>query len=401
MSGYAMSAYLNALGVICALGAGKHAVAEALFAGDDTCLRPESGWAPGRTLPLGSVRTLLPPTPPALAATRDNRNNRLLLAAAQEIETDIQTAILRYGRERIGVVLGTSTTGIEEATHGIGQYRREGSWPADYRYAHQELGAPAEFLAEWLDLAGPCYAISTACTSSARALMSARRMLQLGVCDAVLCGGVDTLARLPIHGFHALEAMDDARCEPFSRHRRGINIGEAAVLFLMTCEAGPVQLLGSGASSDAYHMSSPDPAGLGAQQAMQAALTQAGLNATQIDYLNLHGTATEHNDRMESRAVAAIFPHGTPCSSTKSLTGHTLAAAGALEAAFCWLSLVDDRSMRRLPPQVWDGAADPDLPPLSFTRVGDHLPAGGPRRLMSNSFAFGGNNACLILGDPA
>ena len=150
-----MSAYLNALGVICALGAGKHAVAEALFAGDDTCLRPESGWAPGRTLPLGSVRTLLPPTPPALAATRDNRNNRLLLAAAQEIETDIQTAILRYGRERIGVVLGTSTTGIEEATHGIGQYRREGSWPADYRYAHQELGAPAEFLAEWLDLAGP------------------------------------------------------------------------------------------------------------------------------------------------------------------------------------------------------------------------------------------------------
>jgi len=400
MSVYSMGAYLNALGVICTLGAGKRTVADALFSGNDAGLRPESGWLPDRAVPLGRVRTALPPIPPALASTRDNRNNRLLLAAAQEIETDIQTAIARFGSERIGVVLGTSTTGIEEATHGIGHYQREGAWPADYRYAHQELGAPAEFLAEWLDLAGPCYGISTACTSSARALMSARRLLQLGICDAVLCGGVDTLARLPIHGFHALEAMDDARCEPFSRNRCGINIGEAAALFLMTREAGPVQLLGSGASADAHHMSSPDPSGLGAQHAMQAALTQAGLDATQIDYLNLHGTATEHNDRMESRAVAGVFPHGVRCSSTKSLTGHTLAAAGALEAAFCWLSLTDDRAARRLPPQVWDGAADPELPPLSFTGVGDHLPTAGPRRLMSNSFAFGGNNACLILGDP-
>ncbi|MGC1549143.1 MAG: beta-ketoacyl-[acyl-carrier-protein] synthase family protein [Rhodanobacter sp.] len=396
-----MSAYLNALGVICTLGAGKHAVREALFSGDDSGLRPEADWVPGNAPPLGSVRMPLPAMPAALSATRDNRNNRLLLAAAQEIEADIQTVIQRYGRERIGVVLGTSTTGIEEATHGIGHYQRESEWPANYRYAHQELGAPAEFLAEWLDLAGPCYAISTACTSGARALISAQRLLQLGLCDAVLCGGVDTLARLPINGFHALEAMDSTRCEPFSRHRRGINIGEGAVLFLMTRDLGPVQLLGSGASSDAYHMSSPDPEGRGAQQAMRTALAQAGLEATQIDYLNLHGTATEHNDRMESRAVAAVFPHGTPCSSTKSLTGHTLAAAGALEAAFCWLSLTDNRAARRLPPQVWNGAVDPELPPLSFTRIGDHLPVGGQRHLMSNSFAFGGNNACLILGDAA
>ena len=396
-----MSAYLNALGVICTLGVGKRTVAEALFAGDDSGLRPEAHWIPGNAPLLGGVRVPLPPVPASLTANRDNRNNRLLLAAAQEIETDIHTAIGRYGRDRIGVVLGTSTTGIEEATHGIGHYQREGVWPTDYRYAHQELGAPAEFIAEWLDLAGPCYAISTACTSGARALISAQRLLRLGLCDAVLCGGVDTLARLPINGFHALEAIDSRRCEPFSRHRRGINIGEAAVLFLMTREHGPVQLLGSGASSDAYHMSSPDPDGLGAQQAMRTALAQAELDATQIDYINLHGTATEHNDRMESRAVAAVFPQGTPCSSTKSLTGHTLAAAGALEAAFCWLSLTDHHAARRLPPQVWDGAIDPDLPPLSFTCVGSHLPAGGRRHLMSNSFAFGGNNACLILGDSA
>jgi len=338
---------------------------------------------------------------PGALRQRDNRNNRLLLAAAMEIEADIRAAIARYGHARIGVVLGTSTTGIEEATHGVGAYRRDGVWPADYHYAHQELGAPAECLAEWLALSGPCYGISTACTSGARALLSAQRLLRLGVCDAVLCGGVDTLCRLAINGFHALEAVDLQRCDPFSRHRRGINIGEAAALFLMTREAGPVQLFGGGASSDAYHMSSPDPQGAGARQAMHAALRHAGLDATQIDYINLHGTATEHNDSMESAAVAAIFGSSVPCSSTKSLSGHTLAAAGALEAAFCWLSLSDGHAERRLPPHIWDGVADPALPALNFTRVGSRLPPGTPRHLMSNSFAFGGNNAALILGDPA
>jgi 3-oxoacyl-[acyl-carrier-protein] synthase-1 len=393
-----MNTYLNALGVTCTLGSGKAAVAEALFAGDDSGIRQEAGWVPGRSLPLGAVRTLLPATPKGLA---DNRNNRLLLAAALEIEDDIRAAIARYGSERIGVIIGTSTAGIEEATQGIAAYQHDGIWPADYDYAHQELGAPATFLAEWLDLAGPCYGISTACTSGARALLSAQRLLRMGVCDAVLCGGADTLCRLAINGFHSLEAVDDTRCDPFSQHRRGINIGEAAALFLMTREHGPVQLIGGGASSDAYHMSSPDPQGLGAQQAMRAALRHAGLHAADIDYINLHGTATEHNDSMESLAVSALFDPALACSSSKSQAGHTLGAAGALEAAFCWLSLTDDRLERRLPPHVWDGHADPALPPLNFTSIGSCLPAGGPRYLMSNSFAFGGNNACLILGDAA
>lgn len=395
-----MNTYLNALGILCNLGVGKAAVAEALFAGDDSRIRPEHGWIPNHEPPLGRVHAELPPIPHALRH-RDNRNNRLLLAAALEIEADIRAAIAAYGPARIGVVLGTSTTGIEEATQGIAAYRRDGAWPADYHYSHQELGAPAEFLAEWLALSGPCYGISTACTSGARALMSAQRLLRMGLCDAVLCGGVDTLCRLAINGFHALEAVDLQRCDPFSKHRRGINIGEAAALFLMTREAAPVQLLGGGASSDAYHMSSPDPQGTGARKAMHDALASAGLAATQIDYINLHGTATEHNDSMESQAVAGMFGHDVPCSSTKSLTGHTLAAAGALEAAFCWLSLTDARAERRLPPHVWDGEADPALPTLNFTSVGSHLPADGRRYLMSSSFAFGGNNAALILGDPA
>ncbi|QAU25298.1 beta-ketoacyl-[acyl-carrier-protein] synthase family protein [Dyella sp. M7H15-1] len=396
-----MDIYLNTLGVICNLGAGKSVVAEALFRGDTRGIRPEQGWIPGHAPPLGAVRAKLPPIPDALREHHNNRNNRLLLAAAWEIETDIHDAIERYGRARIGVVLGTSTSGIEEATYGIDAYRRNGVWPADYRYTHQELAAPAEFLAEWLELAGPRYGISTACTSGARALLSAQRLLRIGVCDAVLCGGVDTLCRLAINGFHALEAVDLQRCNPFSKHRRGINIGEAAALFLMTRETGPVQFLGGGASSDAYHMSSPDPQGGGAQKAMRDALRHAGLAAAQIDYINLHGTATEHNDSMESLAVTTMFEHAVPCSSTKSLTGHTLAAAGALEAAFCWLSLTDTFAERRLPPHVWDGQADPALPALNLVQTGNHLPAGGRRYLMSNSFAFGGNNASLILGDPA
>jgi len=393
-----MNSYLNALGVVCSLGAGKAAVAEALFAGRDGSIRREAGWVPGREVPLGAARSDLPPVPAALAKTRDNRNNRLLLAAALEIEPELRAAIMRYGHARIGVIVGTSTTGINEATQGIEGYRREGAWPAHYRYAHQELGAPAAFLAEWLELAGPCYGISTACTSSARALLSARRLLRMGVCDAVLCGGADTLSGLPINGFHALEALDVGRCNPFSQHRGGINIGEAAALFLMTREHGAVQLFGGGASSDAHHISSPDPQGLGAQAAMRAALADAGLDASQIDYLNLHGTATEHNDAMESLAVAAVFPHGVPCSSTKALTGHTLGAAGALEAAFCWLSLTDAHNPRRLPPHLWDGQPDPALPALDMMTTERSL-AEGRRHLMSNSFAFGGNNATLILGD--
>ncbi|MCP1374654.1 beta-ketoacyl-[acyl-carrier-protein] synthase family protein [Dyella lutea] len=393
--------YLNALGVVCSLGIGKRAVAEALFAGDGDGLRPEAGWIPGHAPPMGAVSSPLPAIPVPLSATRDNRCNRLALAAAREIETELRDAIARYGEERLGVVIGTSTGGIDEATAGLAGWRRDGAWPDHYRYAHQELAGTAEFLAEWLDVSGPRYAISTACTAGARALISAQRLLRAGVCDAVLCGGVDALARLPLNGFHALEAMDEQRCRPFSGERRGINIGEAAALFLMTREHGPVQLLGVGASSDAYHMSSPDPEGRGAVAAMRAALDDAGLAPAQIDYLNLHGTATEHNDRMESRAVAEVFPQGVPCSSTKSLTGHTLAAAGALEAAFCWLSLTDTRAARRLPPATTHGETDPELPALTFAEVGDTLAPGGPRRLMSNSFAFGGNNASLILGDAS
>ena len=396
-----MTAYLNALGVICSLGRGKDEVARNLFAGDCSGMRSEAGWVPERPLPVGAVRGELAAIPAELSR-QSTRNNQLLMEAALQIRHDIDQAILRYGRDRIGVVLGTSTSGIDEASQGLAHYLREQQFPPEYDYQQQELSAPANFLADWLQLSGPAYVISTACTSSARALMSAQRLLDLGVCDVVLCGGVDSLCKLTLNGFTALEAVSEQRCNPFSVNRNGINIGEAAVLFLMSKQPDSDQsiaLLGSGASSDAHHISAPEPTGRGALQAMRKALSRAKLQPSQISYLNLHGTATQHNDAMESSAVSTLFPDGVFCSSTKPMTGHTLGAAGALEAAFCWLSLSAGNREHALPPHVWDAQPDPDLCALNWVTPADRLASTGPRYLMSNSFAFGGNNVSLIIGD--
>jgi len=393
-----MTAYLNALGLVCALGRGKAEVARRLLAGDSSGMQPHPQTIAGRSLPVGAVTGELPSLGNA-PLQHVTRNNQLLLAALEEIEPELLAAISRFGPSRVGVVMGTSTSGIQEATQGIARLTRDGHLPSSYHYSHQELCAPASFVSERLQLSGPNYSISTACTSSARALLSAKRLLDAGICDAVICGGVDTLCDLTLRGFSALEATSAQLCNPFSANRDGINIGEAAAVFLMTRERSSIALLGGGASSDAHHISAPDPQGLGAIESMSKALSSAGTLPEQIRYLNLHGTATRHNDAMESLAVAKVFPTGVPCSSTKPLTGHTLGAAGALEAAFCWLTLSDHNPEQLLPPHRWDGEHDTDLPQLNLTAVGTKAVASRPRRMMSNSFAFGGNNISLILGD--
>lgn len=393
-----MTAYLNALGVICALGRGQAEVARRLLAGDVSGMQLYPHLVAGRQLPVGAVMGELPSLEGA-APRHVTRNNQLLLAAVEQIDSELREAMARFGPARIGVVLGTSTTGIQEATLGITGLVREGQLPASYHYGHQELCAPASFLSERLLLSGPSYSISTACTSSARALLSAKRLLEADVCDAVICGGVDTLCDLTLQGFSSLEATSEHICNPFSVNRDGINIGEAAAVFLMTREQAPIALLGAGASSDAHHISAPDPQGLGAMHAMRKALNSAATQPDQITYLNLHGTATRHNDSMESQAVTAVFQHAVACSSSKPLTGHTLGAAGALEAAFCWLAMSEHNPAKLLPPHRWDGQQDAELPQLNLIVPGVQMKATGPRRMMSNSFAFGGNNISLILGD--
>ncbi|MDR2216460.1 MAG: beta-ketoacyl-ACP synthase, partial [Nevskiaceae bacterium] len=213
--------------------------------------------------------------------------------------------------------------------------------------------------------------------------------------DAVLAGGADALNRFTLAGFVALECVSPKPCNPMSVNRDGINMGEGAALFLISREPGEIALAGWGESSDAHHFSAPDPRGVGAVLAMRSALKMASLQPEDIDYINLHGTATVQNDAMESLAVTTVFGSSVPCSSTKPLTGHALGAAGAIEAAICWQTLRDHHS-GALPVHWWDGQADPALPPLNLVAPG-HRAQRPPRRVLSNSFAFGGSNAALIL----
>lgn len=390
--------YLPALGIVNALGNTVDDSAYGLFGGDTSGMVLEEGWLPAKissSARVGRARGALPEVPRSLA-DYDCRNNRLLLCALTQIEAAVETALASFGRARIGVVLGSSTTGIAEGEAAIAAYRSSGALPSGYRYAQQEFGMPALFLARHLGLEGPAYTVSTACTSSAKAFASARNLLRHDFCDAVLVGGVDSLCRLTVNGFASLGLMTTELTNPMSRNRRGINIGEGAALFLMSKESAPVELLGIGESSDAYHMSAPHPDGLGAESAMRSALLDAGLSANEVDYLNLHATATPKNDEMESNAVARVFPDRIACSGTKPLTGHTLGAAGATELAFCWIALQSGR----LPPHVWDGTADPNLPTLDLVEIARPFLHPSARVCMSNSFAFGGSNASLLLGDP-
>jgi 3-oxoacyl-[acyl-carrier-protein] synthase-1 len=386
--------YLPTLGIVNALGNGIDEIAQGLFVGDTLGMVLEEGWLPAGVARVGRVRGDLPEVPQRLAAYAC-RNNRLLLAALAQIEADVEAAISRFGKDRIGIVLGTSTSGIAEGEAAIAAHQASGALPPGFRYVQQELGMPAIFLARYLEVTGPAYCVSTACTSSAKAFVSARNLLRYGLCDVVLVGGVDSLCKLTINGFAALESTTAEICNPLSRNRRGINIGEAAALFLMTREEAPFELLGAGESSDAYHMSAPHPEGIGAQAAMRAALTDAGLSGEDVDYLNMHATATPKNDEMESRALSRVFPHGVAASGTKPLTGHALGAAGANELALCWLALRD----ARLPPHIWDGEVDPGLPELALVKTGQGFNRSSGRVCMSNSFAFGGSNASLLIGD--
>ncbi len=387
-------AYLPVLGIVNALGGDADTVAAALFAGDTSGMLLEEHWLPSGPARVGRARGALPALPARFAAY-DCRNNRLLLAALAQIEATVDAMLGRYGRARVGSVLGTSTSGIAVGEAALAAYRATGTLPDGYRYTQQGIGMPAVFLARYLGLRGPAYTVSTACTSSAKAFASARELLRHDLCDAVLVGGVDSLCRLTINGFTALESTTTALSNPMSRNRRGINIGEGAALFLLTRDEAAVELLGIGESSDAHHISAPHPAGSGAEAAMRAALADAGLTDSAVDYLNLHATATPRNDEMESRAVARVFPQGVAASGTKPLTGHTLGAAGATELAFCWLALRDGR----LPPHLWDGVVDPELPCLDLIGGERHFARSRGRVCMSNSFAFGGSNASLLIGD--
>ncbi len=388
-----MHVFVQAIGVVCALGCDVATVRNRLFSATPLRLSLSDAFSPGRMLPLGLVRETLPSVDDWPMRQR-SRTNALAEAALAQIRPQVDAAIECHGAHRVAVVVGGSTSGLREGELALRRHRAEGAWPTDYDYAQQELGATAEFLAWRLGARGPALVISTACSSGAKALASAARLLRAGLADAVIAGGADALCRFTVAGFVALDSVSDERCNPLSAARRGINLGEGAALFLLSRDSAPVRLAGWGETGDAHHMSAPAPDGRGAIDAMRQALARAGARPLDIDYLNLHGTATPHNDAMEACAVAEVLGLGVAVSSTKPLTGHALGAAGAIEAVFACMTLIDN-PRGRLPPHWWDGVADRALPALRLADPTDGL-GRAARMVMSNSFAFGGSNVSLL-----
>lgn len=379
--------YIHAMGLTSAMGVGPHAHRDALIScqTQPPQLSFTSAYSPGRVLPVGQVKQPLPDLS-HLPSAEQSRNNQLLWSAWQQVEK--QWVDIAADPVRVAVIIGTSTSGIGDNEPDFAP--DSGSAPL---YERQQIAAPAQFLARQLGISGPAFTLSTACTSGAKAIAAGRRLLQSGAVDWVIAGGADALCGLTVQGFSALDAIAPEPCNPLSANRRGINIGEAAALFLLSRRPSGVSVAGVGESSDAHHISAPDPAGVGAERAVRAALDDAGIAPNAVDYINLHGTATELNDKMEAHAIARVFPSNVPCSSTKPFTGHTLGAAGALEAGLCVLAL----QTGYLPPHCWDGQADDALPALQLVPADQAATATECRHVLSTSFAFGGNNIALLL----
>jgi 3-oxoacyl-[acyl-carrier-protein] synthase I len=328
------------------------------------------------------------------------RNNRLawLGFQADGFINSVKRAQERYGAHRVGVFLGTSTSGILQTELA---YRRRdpatGALPADFRYAQtHNTYSVADFVRTALALKGPAHVVSTACSSGAKVFGDAAQMIECGLIDAAVVGGVDSLCLTTLYGFHSLELLSNEMCRPWDAGRDGLSIGEAAAFALLEKSADRpcAWLLGVGESSDGYHMSSPHPQGAGAVQAMREALQQAALQPGQIDYINLHGTATPGNDAAEDLAVCEVFGKldsaSPPCSSTKGATGHTLGAAGAVEAAIAILAIQHGIAPGGLNRRKPDAA-------LRSCYI-DQTQALPVNAVLSNSFGFGGSNACLVFG---
>jgi 3-oxoacyl-[acyl-carrier-protein] synthase-1 len=385
------------MGIITALGDGVEATWPRLAAADRSRLSVREDLVPGRRVIVADVRDPLPAIPASLHRYAC-RTNQLVLAALRQIEPALRAMASSIPPDRIAVVIGTSTSGVASAEQAVAEHARTGALPADFDCLQLEQGGVAEFVAACIGARGPAYTLSTACSSSAKAVTSARALLALGLCDAVVTGGADSLCGLTANGFHALQAIASAPSNPFSVNREGLTLGEGAAVFLMTRDASGIQVVGAGEASDAFHMSAPDPEGAGAATAMRGALDDAGVAPDAVCYLNLHGTGTALNDSMESLAVHRVFGGSVACSSTKPLVGHTLGASGAVELAFCAMMLGRWRpGALPLLPHAWDGVADPALPSLRFVETGESLDAASPAFVMSNSFGFGGNNCALLL----
>lgn len=374
-----------------ALGNTAEQIKQALTTEQNT-LSLVSGFIPEKQVWVGAYQQPLIESIPAFLQDVDSRNLRFALTALSSIETAVRDYTAQFDRKRLAIIMGTSTSGIADNEKLLKQYFVNQA-EVEVQHCKQEMGSLAKALQRYLGWEGPAYTISTACSSSAKAMAAGQRLINADLADAVLVGGVDSLCQLTLNGFNSLESLSNNLCQPCGAQRDGINIGEAAGLFLLSKETAPVMLMAAGESMDAWHISAPHPEGKGAAEAMQKALDRAGITARDIGYLNMHGTATPQNDAMEIKAVQTVFQqYDVPISSTKHKTGHCLGAAGAIEAAICQQVLADQSWL----PLHQSGSIDPELDEQNYVLNAQlQQPI---HYVMSNSFAFGGSNISLIFG---
>jgi 3-oxoacyl-[acyl-carrier-protein] synthase-1 len=382
---------ITAYSITNALGAETRQVLQGLEAGVTGLTRPSL------ELPFETMCGALPadlPTLPAALQAYDSRQARVLAHLLDGIRGPLSAAVHRWGAGRVGVALGTSTAGIAETEKAYQEFLARGASPSSFTFERQHAPRAMLDLTQALTrFEGPSLVVSTACSSSAKVFGVARRWLKAGVCDAVLVGGVDTLCQITLRGFQSLQLLSKTPCRPFSVDRDGISIGEGGALLLLEREgSGPGQLLGIGETSEAHHMTAPQPDGLGAMATMEAALQQAGISPSEVDHINAHGTATALNDSAEGRAIARVFGAELPVTSTKGYTGHLLGAAGATEAVFSLFAIEHGW----IPANIGGERPDPALG-INVTRSRLRKRS---RVVMSNSFAFGGSNACVVFGGP-
>lgn len=382
---------ISSTSVVCALGVTSGEVARALREG-----RSGLGASPYE-LPFetvtGTMRVPLEPLPASLAV-HESRAARIALLAYDGLAAAVERAARVHGRDRVALVLGTSTGGLDRSESAYGAYRRTGAMPPDFDFASQHaFHALTNLVAARAGITGPRYVVSTACSSGAKALAAAARLLNLGVVDAVIAGGVDALCETTLRGFHGLGILSTRACRPFGAERDGMNIGEGGALFLVERgDDAPALLLGYGESSDAYHMSSPEPEGSGARVAIREALARAGLEPSQVDHVNAHGTGTKQNDAAEAHALHAVFGRTVPVASTKGFTGHLLGAAGAVEAVIA-ITCIEHGFV---PASLGSAPVDPTIELQLSVRCEERR----VRVVASDSFAFGGSNAAVIFGAP-
>jgi len=326
----------------------------------------------------------------------DCRNNRLAYLGMQQDDfiARAHELVNKYGADRVGVFMGTSTSGIQVSELAYAQRKEKmAPVPKNFEYEHTHATfSLGKFVHEVLGTRGPVQVISTACSSSAKVFAAAQRYINAGFCDAAIVGGVDSLCQMTLYGFNSLQLISSQKCRPADENRDGINIGEAAGFAILepASATGDLYLLGYGESSDAHHMSTPHPEGAGAALAIRTALTNAGLQPEDIDYINLHGTATQSNDLSEDKAITSVFREPVPCSSTKGYVGHTLGAAGIVEAIFSCLAIENNAIWPSLNTELVDNRMQSSIQ-LSLVYKPVH-------RVLTNSFGFGGNNASLIIG---